>query len=262
MSTHIWPTPATQDPTPSLAADALLAALDALDTGVMVCDARSRLLIHNHAARCELASGGVLQLTPDGLLDVAAGASLLALRRAVHGAAFLHSHHLVPLRQGMQCLMVSVQPLRANDGAPQRALLLTGRRGMCPDLAVQHLGRVYALTPAEVSVLSSLLAGVRISDMACARRVKLSTVRTQVAALRAKLGVQRIDDITRLVAELPPMRGALGRHDPLPGHRGRVDPERRSADAAQRAAASGGTAAGHAGAAQYAGTGTGRLTAI
>ena len=235
MSNHTWPTSAAQDATPSLAADALLAALDALDTGVMVCDARGRLLLHNHAAQCELAKGGVLHLTPDGLLDMATGVGLLALRRAVHGAALLHSYHLVPLRQGTQCLMVSVQPLRADDAAPQRALLLTGRRGMCPDLAVQHLGRVYSLTPAELSVLSNLLAGVRIGDMACARRVKLSTVRTQVAALRAKLGVQRIDDITRLVAELPPMRGALGRHDPLPDHRGRVDPGCLGADGNQRA---------------------------
>ena len=250
MSTQIWPTPAAQDPTASLAADALLAALDALDTGVMVCDARSHLLVHNHAARCELADGGVLHLTPDGVLDVATGASLLALRRAVQGAALLHSHHLVPLRKGMQCLMVSVQPLRANDAAPQRALLLTGRRGLCPDLAVQHLGRVYSLTAAELSVLSSLLAGVRIGDMAGARCVKLSTVRTQVAALRAKLGVQRIDDITRLVAELPPMRGALGRHDPLPDHRGRVDPGRASANGSQCAAATNSAAAGYAGAVQ------------
>jgi len=53
--------------------------------------------------------------------------------------------------------------------------------------------------------------------MARARGVKLSTVRTQVAALRAKMGVQRVDDITRLVAELPPMLGALGRREsPLP----------------------------------------------
>jgi hypothetical protein len=39
--------------------------------------------------------------------------------------------------------------------------------------------------------------------------VAVSTVRSQVAALRAKFGVRRIDDITRLVAELPPMLGAL-----------------------------------------------------
>lgn len=208
MTTHPRRLSPQADPLPTVGAEVLLAALDALDTGVMVCDASGRLLMHNHAAGRELADGGLLLRGPDNMLD--GGTGLLALRRAVHGAAFDHSHQLVPLRQGDQCLMVAVQPLRCGDGGAPRVLLLTGRRGLCPDLAVHHLGRVYALTPAELAVLTSLLAGVRIGDMAAARGVKLSTVRTQVAALRSKLGVQRVDDITRLVAELPPMLGALG----------------------------------------------------
>ena len=217
MTTNPWRLPPQHDALPVVGADALLAVLDALDTGVMVCDARGRLLVHNHAAGRELADGGLLRQGPDNMLDVSGGTGLLALRRAVHGAAFDHSHQLVPLRHGAQCLMVAVQPLRCDDSVAPRVLLLTGRRGLCPDLAVHHLGRVYALTPAEVAVLSNLLAGVRIGDMAAARGVKLSTVRTQVAALRAKLGVQRVDDITRLVAELPPMLGALGRQPPQAG---------------------------------------------
>ncbi len=229
MTTQPWRLPPQPDALPTVGADALLAALDALDTGVMVCDAGGRLLMHNRVAGRELADGGLLRHGPDGLLDVAGGTGLLALRRAVHGAAIDHSHHLVPLRHGLQCLMLAVQPLRCDDASAPRVLLLTGRRGLCPELAVHHLGRVYALTPAELSVLSSLLAGVRIGDMAHARGVKLSTVRTQVAALRAKLGVRRVDDITRLVAELPPMLGALsgtgeagrwdrsGRQPPQPG---------------------------------------------
>ncbi len=216
MTTHLWPLAAPHDTGNGVGADALLAALDALDTGVLVCDARGRLLVCNHAARRELDVGGLLRVGHDAMLDVAGGAGLLALRRAVHGAAFDHSHQLVALRHAEQCLLLAVQPLRTNDGGPPHALLLTGRRGLCPSLALQHLGRLYALTPAEVSVLGGLLDGVRISDMARARKVKLSTVRTQVAALRAKLGVQRMDDITRLVAELPPMLGALGRQDAQP----------------------------------------------
>lgn len=216
MTTQAWPMAAPHDAGAGVGADALLAALDALDTGVLVCDARGRLLVCNHAARRELADGGLLRLGHDAMLDVAGGGGLLALRRAVHGAAFDHSHQLVPLRHADQCLMLAVQPLRSTDGGPPRVLLLTGRRGLCPNLALQHFGRVYALTPAEVSVLGGLLDGVRIGDMARARGVKLSTVRTQVAALRAKLGVQRVDDITRLVAELPPMLGALGRQDLQP----------------------------------------------
>lgn len=205
MTTQPWRPPPQHDAQPTVGADALLAVLDALDTGVMVCDARGRLLMHNHAAGCELAGGGLLRLGPDNLLDVSGGTGLLALRRAVHGAAFDHSHRLVPLCHGEQCLMLAVQPLRCDGGATPLVLLLTGRRGLCPDLAVHHVGRVYALTPAELSVLTNLLAGVRIGDMASARGVKLSTVRTQVAALRAKPG------------------GAAGRRHHPPGGRAAAD---------------------------------------
>lgn len=187
----------------------LQAVIDALDIGVLVCDERGRLLLANQAARVELAAGGVLHLTADGALDVSGGAGLLLLRRAVYAASLARSYQLVPLRNGGRQLMVSVQPVRAADGAPPCALLLLGRRRLCPELAVQELGRLYELTSAERDVLSSLLTGAQVSAMARVRGVAVSTVRTQVAALRAKFGVRRVDDITRLVAELPPMLGAL-----------------------------------------------------
>ena len=187
----------------------LQSVIDALDVGVLVCDERGRLLLANAAARRELAAGGVLQLTEDGALDVCGGAGLLLLRRAVHAAARARAYQLVPLRRGERRLMVSVQPMRAADDAPPSALLLLGRRRLCPELAVQELGRLYELTTAERRVLAGLLAGMAVAAMARERGVAVSTVRTQVAALRAKFGVRRIDDITRLVAELPPMLGAL-----------------------------------------------------
>ena len=210
--TEVARTQVAASPPPSTAAlgsHGLRAALDALDTGVMVSDARGHLLLANEAARSELADGRVLRLTADGALDVSAGVGLLALRRAVHGAALDHSHQLVPLRHAERALMVAVQPLRTPDVPQPCALLLLGRRGLAPELAVQQLGRLYELTSAEQGVLISLLSGTRIRAMAQARGVAVSTVRTQVAALRAKFGVRRVDDITRLVAELPPMLGAL-----------------------------------------------------
>jgi DNA-binding CsgD family transcriptional regulator len=196
-------------PLTGLQAVGLQAVIDALDIGVLVSDERGRLLLANAAARRELAEGGVLQLSADGALEVFGGAGLLLLRRAVHAAALARAYQLVPLRRGERQLMVSVQPLRSGDGAPPCALLLLGRRRLCPALAVQELGRLYDLTAAESSVLASLLAGLPVGAMARARGVAVSTVRSQVAALRAKFGVRRIDDITRLVAELPPMLGAL-----------------------------------------------------
>lgn len=194
---------------PQPPAAGLLAVLDQLDTGVLVCDVQARLLISNAAARAELAQGGVLRVHDDGGLHVGGGAALLLLRRAVHNAVQGGRRQLLPLRDGDRALMVAVQPLPGDGLGPTRALLLLGRRQLAPALAVEMLGGVYELTLAERRVLSGLLAGLRVQALARAHGVAVSTVRTQVAALRAKFGVRRLDDITRLAAELPPMVSAL-----------------------------------------------------
>ena len=213
-----WPNAAALAPAaraaPATAARGLPTAclsgvLDELDTGVLVCDARGQVLMLNEAARRELAQGGVLEMAAEGSLGVQGGAGLLPLRRAVHAAACDGRHQLLPLRVAERTLMLVVQPLREAPGDQPCAVLLLGRRQLCPDLAVQRLGRLYALTEAEKAVLSSLLAGLRVGALAKLRGVAVSTVRTQVAALRAKFGVRRLDDLTRLVAELPPMMSAL-----------------------------------------------------
>lgn len=207
-----------------LSAACLASLLDELDTGIVVCDPEGRALLVNEAARRELADGGVLQLGPDGSLDLRSVAGLLDLRRAVHGAAWDRRHQLLPLRVGERLLMVGVQPLRGTSAHQPCAVLLLGRRQLCADLAVHRLGGLYDLTDAEKAVLSSLLAGTRVGALARLRGVAVSTVRTQVAALRAKVGVRRLDDLTRLAAELPPMVSAL--RSPLARLMGGVGPAR------------------------------------
>lgn len=199
----------------ALSAACLAGVLDQLDTGVMVADARGQLLLMNEAARRELAEGGVLRLGEGSAIEVCGGDGLLPLRRAVGNAALGDRRQLLPLRSGTRLLMVAVQPLRAPALGQPCAVLLLGRRQLCPDLVVEMLGRLHDLTPAERRVLVGLLAGQRVTGLARAHGVAVSTVRTQVAALRAKFGVARIDDLTRLVAEMPPMAGALRCARPL-----------------------------------------------
>ena len=192
-----------------LPAACLASLLDELDTGVMVCDPFGRALLVNEAARREMAGGGVLHLSADGAVGTPTGPGQQALQRAVHGAAWERRHQLLALRHGGRVLLVGVQPLRGTSVHQPCALLLLGRNHLGTDLAVQRLGGLYDLTGAEKEVLASLLAGTRVSALARLRGVAVSTVRTQVAALRAKFGVRRVDDLTRLAAELPPMMGAL-----------------------------------------------------
>ncbi len=189
--------------------------LDQLDTGVLVCDANGHVVLDNEAARRELAHGHVLERDERGGLQVD-GRPHLPLRIAIRNAALQGRWQLVAVNAESESqaathrLMVAVQPLRSHQPLLHPfAVLLLGRRSLCPVLAVPMLARLYALTPAEQNVLLSLLSGQTVEALAQARSVAVSTVRSQVASLRTKFGVRRLNDITRLVAELPPMMSVL-----------------------------------------------------
>lgn len=207
----------------------LTALLEELDSGVLVCRDDGRLALANDAARRELQRGEVLVIDAAGTLGLAGTGptSQLQWRAALRAAVQQQRRQLLPLGDGETRLMVAVLPL-----APCWALVMLGRRRPAAGLALQMLAKLYSLTQAEQSVLGDLLAGQRVEAVAQARGVKISTLRTQVLALRGKLGVGRLQDLVRLVSELPPMTGAL-RSPPL-AHSGvamatRQDPATRAA---------------------------------
>lgn len=196
---------------PALTASGYQALLDALDVGVLVCDADGRLLHANAAAELELRHGNLLALLPGQRLSAVVLSQRSALQVALQSAC-QGRHQLLQLEDGPQRLSLSVQPIELSAEAAQRhALLMLGRRSVAPELVVAMLCRLHDLTSAEQRILSGLLRGRRVAQLAQQHGVKVSTVRTQVAALRAKLGVRRMDDALRMAAELPPMASALRR---------------------------------------------------
>lgn len=94
----------------------------------------------------------------------------------------------------------SLVPLRAGG-----ALLIGGRSSLCQALSIDGFARQCALTSSEAQVLHALCAGQSPAQIARERGVKLSTVRTQLGALRSKVGVGDMRALVRLVATLPPM---------------------------------------------------------
>ncbi len=197
---------------PQLPPDTLVACmrlvLDQVDTGVLVCTADAQVLLDNEAARRELESGRILDRDSKANLLVD-GQVHLPLRGAIRRAAIHGVWQLLPLQAGDARIVVAVQPLRHALTELPCAMVLLGRRATCPDVAAPLLGRLYDLTLAEQHVLLSLLAGSGPEELALARGVAVSTVRTQISSLRTKFGVRRFSDIARIVAELPPMLGVL-----------------------------------------------------
>jgi DNA-binding CsgD family transcriptional regulator len=195
----------------------LLALLDELDTGVLLCSADGQVLLANDMARRELAAGEALGVCPGGHLVASQKASGLALSAALYAAVHCRRRQLVPVHCQGRRMVAMVVPLACREGALPRALVLLGRRQLTTELAVQMLGSLYRLTAAEGAVLGSLLAGNAVGEVARMRGVKLSTARTQTAALRAKMGVKRNHDLALLAAELPPITSALrSQHLPYP----------------------------------------------
>ena len=202
--------------TENLDAAALAEVLEELDTGVLVCTEQGHVMLANDAGRRELQCGRPLSLDATGALQIADddGSTTAQCRMALRAAVRTQRRQLLALGEGAHRLMVAVTPL-GRSSRPW-ALVLLGRRRPAPELAIEMLGQLCDLTSSEHSVLVALLAGERVGGVARRRGVKIATVRTQVCALRAKLGAQRIEDLVRLAAGLPPMISAL-RAPSLPG---------------------------------------------
>ncbi|HSI60065.1 MAG TPA: LuxR C-terminal-related transcriptional regulator [Ideonella sp.] len=190
--------------------------LDEIDYGLLLVGDSGELLHVNHAARAELDAQHPLQLAGTSLharypQDVA------PLTEALQAAARRGLRRMLTLGSAEHRVGLSVVPLPLPAVAmalgvslPTRAtLLVLGKRHMCAALSVQGFARTHRLSSSEEEVLSELCEGLRPNDIAQRRSVKIATVRTQIANIRAKTGVDSIRELVRAVAVLPPQVSAL-----------------------------------------------------
>lgn len=188
-----------------------LGMLDEIDYGMLVVGCDGQVSYMNHAARLALDSGHPLQVLGHALRAQRAQdvAPLLdALAAAQRGL-----RRLLRLGTGAQRVSVSVVPLRhgpwPGSAAGTATLLVLGKRQLCSALSVQAYAGSVGLTAAETRVLELLCGGARPAAVAVQAGVALSTVRTQIASIRAKTGVASLRELVQLVAVLPPLVGAL-----------------------------------------------------
>jgi DNA-binding CsgD family transcriptional regulator len=186
--------------------------LDEIDYGMLLVGGDAQVVYFNHAARLELDGQHPLQLLGRTLKaqrpqDVAPLAAALA--RAQRGL-----RELVSLGAGEHRVCLSVVPLPSAPATSGVAdgpltLLVLGKRQVCEQLSVDGFARSMGLTPAETRVLQQLCGGMRPAAIASAQKVAVSTVRTQIGAIRAKTGAKSIAELVRQVAVLPPLVVAL-----------------------------------------------------
>jgi len=188
----------------------LVAMLDEIDYGMLLLRGESRVIHDNHAARAELDDSHPLHLHGRELRAHDAR-DATALTVALRAAAQQGLRKLLTLGEGARRASVSVVPL-PSDGADSTArvtLVILGKRQVCEGLSVHGFARSHGLTHAETRVLAALCKGLLPAEIAAQLGVAISTVRTQIGAIRCKTNAESIRALVGQVAVLPPLMSVL-----------------------------------------------------
>jgi DNA-binding CsgD family transcriptional regulator len=186
----------------------LMRMLDEIDYGMLLLDEAREVLHANLVARQELDSQHLLQLL-GRQLRVRWAADLAPLNGALEEAGRRGLRRLVTLGRSDQRLNLAVVPLGCESGQGTLTLLVFGKRRLCPDLSAHWFARDHGLTPAEARVLAALCEGHTPGGIASTHGVALSTIRSQIGAIRAKTGAPSIRALVGQVGVLPPLVGVL-----------------------------------------------------
>lgn len=207
------PRPVVAAPAPPMAgigAPALARMLDVVDYAMMVVLDGLRVAFTNAIARSELDIAHPLRMA-GCKLEPRDAREVEPLRTAVSNALQRGMQCMVPLGAGTASSMpVAVLPLREYGDTPA-VLLVFGRRQVCEDMSTEAFARGHALTSAETRVLKLLCKGCSPCEIATGVGVKVSTVRTQICAIRLKTGARDIRSIIQQMSCLPPLPHLLRR---------------------------------------------------
>jgi DNA-binding CsgD family transcriptional regulator len=178
--------------------------LDEIDYGLVMLTAAGRLRHANQLASRELARGRFLRVEGGQVV----GCHSLQTQELHQGLelAARGRRQMLMLRHGDDALPATCVPL----GPPSLAanapvLLILARQNSTTNLNVGFFSRSHGLTPAEEGVLRGLCEGLQLKEIARAREVALSTVRTHVRSLREKTGFRHIRLLVQRVTMLPPI---------------------------------------------------------
>jgi len=180
---------------------AALAALERIDTGVIVVDASRTVLFSNPAAERALAlnrdiltRAGRLVID-DSILD---GQLAKQVRQAVltaNGASHPPGMAMAVPRAGRLPVTLLVSPWRANwapnDVAQPAALIFVRDPEDSGSAAISTLRDLFGLTRAEASVAVAIGQGKSVTQISLEFAVSLGTVRTHLKRALAKTGTDR-----------------------------------------------------------------------
>jgi DNA-binding CsgD family transcriptional regulator len=187
-------------------------ALNALAVGIAICDGEGRIVFANQAAR-EFASQrngiviGQASLRLAGLDGEDAQSLALMIDRAARRGA--GGSIRLKAENGGDGLLVGVTalpPSLRSDYGADYALIVMQAVGADASFTKATLAAMFDLSPTQAAIAIAIFNGRSPEEIAAARGVRISTLRTHLAEIFARTGTETQRDLIRLLAMLPPLR--------------------------------------------------------
>lgn len=185
------------------AEESLRGACNAVGHAVITMAPEGRVTHHNAAADIMLQAGDAITLK-GGFLDAALASDRGRLAAAIQRVGAATEPETVSLligRIGGGGYYVSVLP-DLTGSARQIVLLASCSRISDPNLS-SSLRSIYGLSYAEAEIAIVVSEGSSLDAVAAQRRTSVSTIRTQVKAIMAKVGCSRQAELVAVVRSMP-----------------------------------------------------------
>jgi DNA-binding CsgD family transcriptional regulator/PAS domain-containing protein len=189
-----------------------LRALDQLAAGVIVTGAGRVIELNQAAERILRRADGLIMrngtLGTVGVRDADKLAKLIAAAAEPRTGPAM-GRMRVERVSGPPAYILTVAPLGAELAANERPLamiLAADPDELSP--SARDLAQAFGLTPAESRLAAALLTGKRLSDIAAASGVRITTLRTQLSSILRKVGVERQADLVRVLSSVPVIRSS------------------------------------------------------
>lgn len=182
--------------------DSAAEMLHRLSDGILLVDARSRILFANLAAEALLKEGTGL-LVQDGRLAARASSDTALLRSLISGGTHAGpSGTLALVCRGGRRLSVMVLPLHIETSwltLPPAAIVLVKDPAASEMPSPEQIQRLFDLTPAQAALAREILNGNGIKTAAQRLQISRSTARTHLLAVFQKTGTNRQAELVRLI---------------------------------------------------------------
>lgn len=112
-------------------------------------------------------------------------------------------------------LLLLLSPLLPDEtmgvfGPDHLTMVLVHEAGKAQPVDAFVLAAIYDLTPAEAKVAIAIATGLTVQEVSASHRVAVSTVRAQLSAVFAKLGVSRQAELAAVVGGIPQLTRPMG----------------------------------------------------